>query len=153
MKKICLTIDIDVNDKYFDDFIDYKKLNMGDIVSQAKANHESFDLEKVRGKIVAEQIQKSEKHLLIGFAIKNSNDLKTVLELSGENDCSVFTIYFDNGKRKQAAIEKYKQDHTTHSRWLDYPPDFVANNYNEFDKEVDRLKAFAIEQGIEVFGI
>ena len=118
-----------------------------------KINLEPFELEEVRGKIVAEKIHKVEKNLLVGFAIKNRNDLKTVLELSDIKKEDVFKIYFDNGKRKNAAIEKYKKDYSLHSRWLDYSPKYVENNYKEFDDEVEKIKVHAIENKIEIISI
>jgi len=153
MKKICLTIDINVNDKCFDDFLNYKKINIGDLVMGEQINLKPFELEEVRGKIVAEQIRKVEKNLLFGFAIKNRNDLKTVLELSDRREEDVFKIYFDNGNRKKAAIEKYQKDYSLHSRWLYYSPEYVENSYKEFDEEVEKIRNYAIKNKIEITAI
>jgi len=142
-----------VNDKYFDGFLNYEKINIGDIVKQEEINLKPFELEKIRGKIVAEQIRRVEKDLLIGFAIKSRKDLKTVLELSESKKDDVIKIYFDKGKRKKAAIEKYKKDYSLHSRWLDYSPEYVENSYREFDNIVEKIKAYAIENGIEITAI
>ncbi len=153
MKKICLTIDIDVNDECFDDFLNFEKINIGDIIMGEKISLEPFELEEVRGKIVAKRIRKVEKNLLIGFAIKNRNDLKIVLELSERKKEYIFKVYFDNDKRKNATIEKYKKDYSLHSRWLDYSPEYVENSYKEFDNEVEKIKVYAIENKIEIISI
>jgi hypothetical protein len=153
MKRICLTIDINVNDKCFNDFFNYEKINIGDIVKQEEINLKPLELQRIRGKIVAKQIRKIKKDLLIGFAIRNQDDLKTVLELSGSQEEDVFKIYFDNGKRKKAAIEKYKRDYSLHSRWLDYSPEFVEHSYREFGEEVENIKIYATENMIELIAI
>lgn len=153
MKKICLTIDLNVNDKCFDDFLNYEKMDIGDIVKQEEINLKAFELEEIRGEIVVEQIRKVEKNLLIGFAIKKRNDLKTVMELSNKEEEYVFKIYFDNGNRKNAAIEKYKKDYSLHSRWLDYSPEYVENSYRESDNEIEKIKVYAIENKIEITAI
>ncbi|MCR9134168.1 MAG: hypothetical protein NXI08_16500, partial [bacterium] len=93
MKKVFLTIDVNVNDKCFDDLLNFKKVNIIDIVNKEEINQ----LEKIRGKVIAKKISEIEKDILIGFAVKNKNDLKTVLELSGRDN--FFKIYYDDGKR------------------------------------------------------
>ncbi|KGE84858.1 MAG: hypothetical protein NXI26_24750 [bacterium] len=147
MKKVFLTIDVNVNDKCFDDLLNFKKVNIIDIVNKEEINQ----LEKIRGKVIAEKISEIEKDILIGFAVKNKNDLKTVLELSGRDN--FFKIYYDDGKRRKEKIEKYKQEYSLHARWLDYSSEFVENSFRSFDEEVKRINIYAAKNKIETIAI
>lgn len=153
MRRIYLTINIDVTDSCFDKFTDCEKINIGDVIKENKKLLRPFELEKIRGKVVADAILENEKNLLIGFAIKSHEDLKTVLELAGGEKENIFKIYFDNGKRKKAAIEKYKKDYSLHSRWLDYSPEYVENSYIEFDKKIKEIKKYAIGKRVELISV
>jgi len=125
MRKIYLTINLNVNDECFDNLNDCSKKNIREIFNQKQVNQKSFELEKIRGKVVAQEIIENETNLLIGFAVKSRYDLETILELIRDKKIRISCIFFDDGERKRAAINKYKKDYSLHSRWLDYSPEFV----------------------------
>ena len=153
MRRIYLTININVNDKCFENLTDFEKINIGEIVKGKQMILKPFELEKIRAKLVVEVILENESNILIGSAIGNTQDLLTIFEILKEQEMSVSRIYFDNGTRSNAVIEKYKKDYALHSRWLDYTPEYVEQSYNEFNKEIEEIKNNAIENRIEIIAI
>lgn len=153
MKKIYLTINISVTDNCFDNLVNFKKLNFGELIKHKKLILQPFELEIIRGKIVAEAILGNEDDLLIGRAIQNSQDLKTIFEaIENRKEC-ISKIFFDNGRSRKAAIEEYKKKYSLHARWLDYSPDYVEQAYIDFDKKIEEIKSYAIEKEVELVAI
>lgn len=149
MRKIYLTINIDATDPCFDQMSDITKINLGDIIKAQRILLKPGELEEIRGQIVADYMLKSEENVLIGFGILSQVDLMTVLNALGQVSGMVIQLFADNGTRKEAAIETYKTDYAPHSRWLDYSPEYVEHAYLEFDKKIEVIEQYSLEQGIE----
>ncbi len=153
MKRIYLTIDINVNDKYFDKFSNCDKLNIKDIIEAKELTLAPFELERIRGEIVAKRIRKSKEDILIGFAIKTVEELKTVLDESEGKTKNIYKIYLGSWERRKAEIDRFKRDYSKHSRWLDYSPEFIENSYLKFDEKIAEVLKYAIRNKVEVVSI
>lgn len=148
-----MTINIDANDKYFDGLKNIEKLNLGDIINLRKTPLTSSELEKQRGKIITEQINKKESDLLIGFAIQEEGHLENILKLIKPKEVFISKIYYDDGKRQEAKISAYKKKYALHSNWLDYPPEFMENQFQVFEKKISKIKYEAVRNSIECLKI
>ena len=153
MKRIYLTIDINVNDKYFDGLSNFDKLNIKDIIEDKRLTLDTFELENIRGEIVAERIRKNKENILIGFAIRTVEELKKILADSGDETENIYKIYLGGEGRRKAEIDRYKRDYSKHSRWLDYSPEYIENSYLEFDEKIAEVIKYAIGNKIEVVSI
>mgnify|MGYP001797391998 FL=1 len=153
MKRIYLTIDINVNDKYFDGLSNFDKLNIKDIIEDKRLTLDPFELENIRGEIVAERIRKNKENILIGFAIRTVEELKKILADSGDETENIYKIYLGGEGRRKAEIDRYKRDYSKHSRWLDYSPEYIENSYLEFDEKIAEVIKYAIGNKIEVVSI
>ena len=153
MKRIYLTIDIIVNDKYFDGLLNFDKLNIKDIIEDKRLTLDPFEQENIRGEIVAERIRKNKENILIGFAIRTVEELKKILADSGDETENIYKIYLGGEGRRKAEIDIYKRDYSKDSRWLDYSPEYIENSYLEFDEKIAEVIKYAIGNKIEVVSI
>jgi len=153
LKTINLTINIDANDKYFDDLKNIEKLNIGDIIKRKGKSLLPNELEQKRAKIIAETINDSKGDLLIGFAIREEGQIEEILKRININDLSITKIYFANSKRQVKEINEYKKNYNLHSNWMDFPTEFVENQYKIFEEKVTKIKTEAVKNGIKIVGI
>lgn len=152
-RQIYLSIDINANDKCFRNLINCDKLNIGEIIRQQGSRVNPSELEKSRGKMVANRILNHPNDVFIGFAIRSQEDLETVMKSLKAKKLKITTIYVDNGKRREALIEKYRKDYALHSRWLDYSPAYMEQSYLDFDQQIENIRQYAIKNKIEVVAI
>lgn len=152
LRKIYLTINIDVNDKCFDELKNIEKLNIGDII-KLRISITPGELEQERGRIVAEKIIEKEGDLLIGFAIREKGQLENILQLIKAKELSISKIYYDKGKRREAELNEYKKKYALHSNWLDYSPEFVENQIQIFEGKVSEIKEEASRNNIGILAI
>lgn len=111
------------------------------------------ELEKNRGEIIAQTIIENEDDLVLGFAIQEKGQLKSILQLIENKGIKITKIFYDGGKRKNNAIKEYKEKYKLHSNWMDYSPEFMINQYAKFDKKVEAIKKEAKENRVEIIAI
>lgn len=126
---------------------------MKEILQSKKLSFISGELEKNRGKIIAQTILENEDDLVLGFAIQEKGQLKSILQLIEDKGIKITKVFYDGGKRQKNAINEYKEKYKLHSNWMDYSPEFVINQYAEFDKKVEAIKKEAKENKVEMMAI
>lgn len=131
----------------------FKMLNMRDVIKSKNLSHKPGELENKRAKIVSETIAKYKSNILFGYAIRQEGQLTDVFNLI-ENDESVISkVLFDNGKRKDLEIEKYKKEYELHSRWLDYSPEFIQHQYENFEKVIKGIIREAEDLNVKTLAV
>jgi len=153
LKKIYLTVEIDAHDEVFKEMTHLEKLNFGDLATQIEINLDSSSLVIERVRLVAEYILKSKGDLLIGYAIQSKATLKQLLRKIEPDGFSISGIYFDNGKRRNGNLEKYKNTFALHFNWLDYSPEAIEHFHKEFENELLEIKVEAKLNKIEMISI
>ena len=154
MKKIYLTISIDSKDQDLDHLKGIKRLNLEDVYKLKKIQFKQVgDFERLRVKTIVEYIEETVDDLLIGKSIKGKGQITEILKSINLEKNKLEKLFYDNGKRKKAAIEKYKEDYSLHSNWLDYQPEYVEYTYNQFEKTVNEILLEAKENNIQVKAI
>lgn len=150
MSKIYLTINIDVNDACFEKKNKLEKWNIGDIIKLRKISLIPGELDKLRGKLIAETIVEQAGDLLLGFAIREKGQLTKILERLKPKGLTISKIYYDGGERRAAKMEEYKKKYDLHSNWLDYSPEFVEHQFQIFEEKVLEIKEEAFKYNIEM---
>lgn len=133
--------------------VDVKKLNMNDILQLNKLSFMPGELESNRSNIIAHTILENESDLVLGFAIQEKGQLESVLQLIEDKGIKITKVFYDGGKRKRNAINEYKEKYKLYSNWMDYPPEFVINQYAEFDEKVEIIKEEAKVNRVEMEAI
>ncbi len=146
MRKIYLTVNVNVNDDCFNNLKNIEKLNFGEIPSIS-------ELKKERGEIIAERIIETKGDLLIGFAIQELDHLVNILEFLKEKELYILRIYHANDERRKESINEYKKKYAVNSRWLDNPLEFVIIQDKIFEKKVTQIREEAIRNNIDVLAI
>ncbi|AEE51780.1 hypothetical protein [Haliscomenobacter hydrossis] len=133
MRKIYLTVDINVNDDFFKEMTGLEKLNFGDILMDADYKDVWYD----RGKIVADTILKTQADILIGYAVQTPKDIESLLKKISLNGLFISSVYLGNRKRWDAILAEYQKKYKDHTNWLHYTPEDIAEMY---DKNLAELK-------------
>jgi hypothetical protein len=127
LRKIHLTVDINVNDDFFKEMTGLEKLNFGDILTDADYKDVWYD----RGKIVAYTILKTQADILIGYAVQTPEDIESLLKKISLNGLFISSVYLGNGERWDAILAEYLKKSKDHADWLHYTPEDIAEMYNK----------------------
>jgi hypothetical protein len=126
VRKIYLTIDINVNDAFFKEMTGLEKLNFGDLLMNTDYKDVGYD----RGEIVADTILKTQADILIGYAVQTPKDIESLLKKINLNGLFISSVYLGNRKRWDAILAEYQRKYKDHSNWLHYTPEDVAEMYD-----------------------
>ncbi|MFM9838973.1 MAG: hypothetical protein ACKVOQ_11960, partial [Cyclobacteriaceae bacterium] len=121
MRKIHLTVDINVNDDFFKEMTGLEKLNFGDILTDADYKDIWYD----RGKIVVDTILKTQADILIGYAVQTPEDIESLLKKISLNGLFISSVYLGNGERWDAILAEYQKKYKDHANWLHYTPEDI----------------------------
>lgn len=127
LRKIHLTVDINVNDDFFKEMTGLEKLNFGDILTDADYKDVWYD----RGKIVADTILKTQADILIGYAVQTPEDIESLLKKISLNGLFISSVYLGDRQRWDATLAEYQKNYKDHANWLHYTPEDIAEMYNE----------------------
>ena len=140
MKKLLLTIDLDVNDPVFGEMTDISKINYDEIVDKS---HPQFntpeELLDLRIGLISNELKKNDNNLLIGFAINEKEHLNSLISSISNTNYIISEIFLDDGSRRLQRAKEYEEEYKLHSRWLGYSPEEIEHMNNEFYKKVDDL--------------
>ena len=154
MKNVYLTIHIDSKEECFDKINAISRLNIEDAFKLREIQlKEVGEYEIFRTKLVLEIIEENKVDLLIGNAIREKGQLTKIVESMNSDKSIIRKLFYDDGKRKKADLEKYKKDYALHSNWMDYSPEHVEHFYEQLETKLKLIFIEAKEHAIEVVAI
>ncbi|TNE55375.1 MAG: hypothetical protein EP338_03675 [Bacteroidetes bacterium] len=123
-----------------------ERIDYGTILSEALMEGKPLDSDK--GSLIKEYLEKRNCNQVIGFAIKDLNEYINLKEKLVNCNFNLRKVLF--GVWPSSKFEKYEQNFSTHSRWLDYSPEDVKLMTNEELKQYQTLESHLIQDSIEI---
>jgi len=140
MKKLLLTIDLDVNDSELNYLTNIRKINYGQIVDKTKPIFGTpEELINLRIPLLIQEINGCNCDLLIGFAINEPEHLTNLVSAMNSSNFKITEIFLDNGKRRIQKQKEYEKEYKLHSRWLGYTPEEVKKMNDNYYEIIDLL--------------
>ncbi|TDW48714.1 hypothetical protein EV144_103231 [Flavobacterium sp. 270] len=148
---ISLTVNLDVEDKVFNDFSDIYKANLEKLIKEYK--YDMFvDEYQIKFKYLVQEIKKLNRDILVGNASYNLDNLKLIIALLNENNLEIQKIFIPSLSRRIASLIEGQEMYRNHSRWIDFYPGQVEeihqereNNYLEIIKYFEDKKTVVVE--------
>jgi len=145
MRKIYLTIGVDVNDKSLSSISSTPRFDIGSLV-ESYPQLVSSNLFGYKPKLVSRFIQDTEGDLIIGFAIDDLDDYIKLKESIDNTTIQIVKVFI----KIKSYYEDYKKLYSQHSNWLDYHPDYVREKEKEYKEELARLQEQLILDGVDI---
>lgn len=126
-----------------DNFI---QVDIGELVSNALSKGTSFDMSKAD--LIQNFLAQNDSNVILGYAVNNAkeySDLKRMLNGSFQIT-QAYIRYIGN-------YQKYSEEYSKHSRWLDYSPDYIKSREQEYNQELHQLIAALRTDSIEIINI
>lgn len=133
MRKIYLTVDINVNDAFFKEMTGFEKLNFGKLLIDTDYKDVGYD----RGKIVADAILKTQADMLIGYAIQTPKDIESLLKNISSNRLLISRVYLSHRNRWDKILAEYHKKYKDYTNWLHDTPEAVAELYDKHLAELE----------------
>lgn len=148
---ISVTVNLDVEDKVFNDFSDIYKANLEKIIKEYK--YDMFvDEYQIKFKYLVQEIKKLNRDILVGNASYDLDNLKLIIALLNENNLEIQKIFIPSVSRRIVSLIEGQEMYRNHSRWIDFYPGQVEeihqereNNYLEIIKYFEDKKTVVVE--------
>lgn len=140
-KEIYLTIDLVIDDKVFDNLIDFHKTYTTHLIQKYK-----YDIlvdEKTKEfEYLVKAIKRFKGNILIGNACYNLSDLKVVISLLAKVNLQLNKIFIRSESRRAADLIEGQELYRNHNRWIDFYPGQVEEVHQKNENNLKEIKDY-----------
>jgi hypothetical protein len=125
----------------------YLQVDIGELVSNTLSKGTSFDMSKTD--LIQNFLTQNDSNVILGYAVDNAmeySDLKQMLNGKSFQITQAYIRYIGN-------YQKYSEEYSKHSRWLDYSPDYIKSREQEYNQELHQLIDILRTDSIEIINI
>lgn len=140
-REIYLTIDLVIDDKVFDNLIDFRKAYISDLIQ--KYNYDMLvDEGKTELEYLVKELKNIEGNILIGNACYNLNELKLVNSLLSKVNLQINKIFIKSESRRAADLIEGQELYRNHNRWIDFYPGQVEEVHQLNENNLKEIKDY-----------
>lgn len=125
----------------------FLQIDVGELASNALSKGISFDMSKTV--LIQNFLTQNDSNVILGYAVNNAmeySDLKRMLNGKSFQITQAYIRYIGN-------YQKYSEEYSKHSRWLDYSPDYIKSREQEYNQELHQLITTLRADNIEIINI
>lgn len=149
---ICFTVNLELNDKVFDDLKYFHKVHISAIADKYKYDLFSDDTLMKYGYLVQE-IKSINADILIQNAFYDLNDLKVLISLLNKEDLEIYKIFIPSVSRRIARLIEGQEMYSNFSRWLDFYPGQIEEIHESREKKYLEINEYFTDKKTAVIEI
>ena len=125
----------------------FLQVDVGELVSSALSQGTSFDVSKTD--LIQNFLTQNDSDVILGYAVNNAAEYSDLKQMLNGRSYQITQAYI----RHKGDYQKYSEEYSKHSRWLDYSPDYIKSREQEYNQELHQLIATLRKDSIEIINI
>lgn len=125
----------------------FLKVDVGELVSNALSKGTSFDINKTD--LIQNFLTQNDSNVILGYAVNNAAEYSDLKQMLNGRSYQLTQAYI----RYKGNYQKYSEEYSKHSRWLDYSPDYIQSREQEYNQELHQLITTLRTDNIEIINI
>ncbi len=150
--KIYLTLNLELNEKDFQNLSSFKKVYRHEILDEFGYDLLKDNEDKAQ-EFLSKKIIENNTDLIIGNAIWNLSDVLSIEKKINKANKSIDRIYIPSTKRREKLLAESIDVYNNHSRWIDEPPGRLEELYEKFTTTLEVLKKGLEKTTIQIIEI
>jgi hypothetical protein len=125
----------------------FLQVDVGELVSNALSQGTSFDVSKTD--LIQNFLTQNDSDVILGYAVNNAAEYSDLKQMLRDRSYQITQAYI----RHKGDYQKYSEEYSKHSRWLDYSPDYIQSREQEYNQELHQLITTLRKDSIEIINI